>query len=115
MVIQGFLLLLLFSCNKNYTGEYTIKIINKSSQDTIFFDTTLIITGINMCITSNVQGKYMINLKDGDTYETTYSFQGIKDSVFYLDWYTNTMIIEYKPKEMVQGDSINVRYDIISL
>lgn len=106
-----FLMIFIFtnSCSNNEKYSIHIKSVNSEKIDTVLFDSTMIVTGIDIHIQSNLSGYYQIEFKDGDSYTLHKRFKNTIDTSFYSDWYTSKVIINYHPESDIYGDSIDIQ------
>lgn len=96
------------SCIKREDYSFQINSVESDRIDTIFFDTTKIVTGIDFYIKSEVSGVYKIDFHDGDSYIISRRFQNSIDTSFCADWYTYKVIIHYQPDSNLRGKSLDI-------
>lgn len=107
-LISIVLFLNLNSCIKRESYTIQINTVESDRIDTIFFDTTKIVTGIDFYIKSDVSGVYQIDFHDGDSYKISRRFQNSIDTSFCADWYTSKVIIHYQPDSNMRGKFLDI-------
>ena len=101
-------ILFLTSCNDNVNRSFHIDSVKSETIDTIFFDPTMLVVGMNILIKSDVVGEFQIDFQDGDSYNFTQKFQNKTDTSFYIEWYTSTVSVHYRPDSNLQGQSVDM-------
>lgn len=96
------------SCNNNEKYSLHINQVETEKLDTILFDSTVTVTGIDILIQGDIYGSYQIDFQDGDTYTLHKRFHNTNTSSFYTDWYSPKVIIRYQPDSNIHGESIDI-------
>jgi hypothetical protein len=110
-MIQVVLLMIFFSCNIEPSYfKYEIKDLSNTIKDTLVFDTTDLVTNVEILIKGNLNGKAVILFENGSGRYNKIDLEGLINEYYKTEWYDTKLHFVYKPLSEIKGDSIVIEY-----
>ncbi|EKB58752.1 hypothetical protein [Bergeyella zoohelcum] len=110
-ILITFLGIVLFSCayDKSYQ-EYKIDNLSKSISDTLIFQNESDMTGVEIIIIGNVNGRGMIEFENGSGRFEKIDLVNRVDEVYKTEWYESKMLFKYQPMDSINEGNLIIKY-----
>lgn len=97
------------SCDNNeYAETITLMPVKESKTYSIVFDNSKVYTGISVSLDCKIIDTVCFTIDDGCGFSKDIILSGIVDTHFYMDWYSNRFISNYKSLSDSCTDSIKL-------
>ncbi|QTY26822.1 hypothetical protein [Flavobacterium sp. CS20] len=102
---------LFYSCsNEPEYKEYKIIDLSKPISDTLKFEKDGRIIGVEILITGFVNGKSVLEFKNGAGRFTKIDLEDIVNEKYETEWYSPNLNFKYLPESQILGDSLVLKY-----